>query len=117
MRPADDGVAWFPTAHDLERSRMLRFAREWVARASKSYVSAARPIRPGSGGRWSRRLAWPGRARPATVLDLSDGLPWAHWFPGAGLNHTAQALDRWVGAGRGDAPALLWQGEEGRAPR
>ena len=35
--------------------------------------------------------------------------------PGAGLNHSTQALDRWVAGGRAGSPALLWQGEDGRS--
>ena len=115
MRPADDGegVAWFPTAHDLERSRLLRFAREWGCAG----VDALRE-RGAADPAWfwgamveALGVAW--TRPPRTVLDLSDGLPAAHWFPGAGLNYSALALDRWVDAGRSDAPALIWEGEEG----
>jgi acetyl-CoA synthetase len=115
VRPADggDGVAWFPTAHDLERSRLLRFAREWGCAG----VDALRE-RGAADPAWfwgamveALGVAW--TRPPRTVLDLSDGLPAAHWFPGAGLNYAALALDRWVGAGRGGDPALIWEGEEG----
>ena len=88
--PADDGVAWFPTAHDLERSRMLRFARE----RGCAGVDALRE-RGAADPAWfwgamveALGVAW--TRPPRTVLDLSDGLPPAHWFPGAGLNYSAR---------------------------
>ena len=72
------------------------------------------PIRPGSGGD-GRRAGCDLDATPATVLDVSAGLPWARWFPGAGLNHSTQALDLVAAGGRAGSPALLWQGEDGRS--
>jgi acetyl-CoA synthetase len=47
------------------------------------------------------------------VLDLSDGLPWARWFVGGRTNLTLHALDRWVRAGAGARPAVVWEGEDG----
>jgi acetyl-CoA synthetase len=50
---------------------------------------------------------------PAAVLDVSAGKPWARWFPGAGFNFTTAAIDRFAESDRGDALALIWEGEEG----
>lgn len=44
------------------------------------------------------------------LLDLSQGLPWARWCVGGGLNITRSCLDRHTAA-RG--PAVIWEGEEG----
>jgi len=46
------------------------------------------------------------------VLDLSEGKPFAHWFPGGRYNYVHNALDRHI-ARRGDQPALIWEGEAG----
>jgi acetyl-CoA synthetase len=115
MSPADNGVAWRPDAAGLERSRLLRFAREHGCATVEALrrKGAADPawfwesMVDALGVTWSRA--------PRAVLDLSEGLPWARWFPGAGLNYSTLALDRWVAAGRGDSPALIWEGEEGTA--
>ena len=47
------------------------------------------------------------------VLDLSRGLPWARWFPGARMNIVDSCLGRHVRAGRGAEVALIWEGEPG----
>jgi acetyl-CoA synthetase len=39
--------------------------------------------------------------------------PFAKWFVGGALNISENCLDRHVAAGRGDKPALLWEGEPG----
>lgn len=65
-----------------------------------------------------RELFWEERARE--LIDWSE--PWTKagpdgfgdpsgWFPGASLDVCANCLDRHVDAGRGDVPALVWQGE------
>lgn len=47
------------------------------------------------------------------TVDLSAGKPFAKWFVGGRLNWTYNALERHVQAGRGEALALRWEGEEG----
>ena len=44
---------------------------------------------------------------PTTALDYDGQAQWK-WFPDGRLNITYQALDRWVAAGRGQQPALIW---------
>jgi len=44
---------------------------------------------------------------PDRILD-DDGAPLYAWFPGAELNTCHNALDRHVGAGRGEQPALIY---------
>jgi acetyl-CoA synthetase len=46
------------------------------------------------------------------VLDWSRP-PFAKWFVGGKLNIAYNCLDRHIQAGRGDKPALLWEGEPG----
>jgi acetyl-CoA synthetase len=43
--------------------------------------------------------------------------PYAKWFIGGKLNVSENCLDRHVAAGRGDKPALLWEGEPGDTRR
>ena len=52
-------------------------------------------------------------ATPYTsVLDTSNGVPWATWFNGGRLNLAELCLDRHA-ATRPDAQALVWEGEDG----
>ena len=53
------------------------------------------------------------RAPYQTTVDLRDGPAWPHWFVGGKLNWTCNALDDQIVRGRGDAPALKWEGEDG----
>jgi acetyl-CoA synthetase len=46
------------------------------------------------------------------VLDTSDGIPWARWFTGGHINLADACVDRWA-ATSPDAPAIIWEGEEG----
>lgn len=38
--------------------------------------------------------------------------PYVEWFKGAQLNISSNCLDRHITAGKGDKPAILWQGED-----
>jgi len=46
------------------------------------------------------------------VLDQSRGIEWPQWCVGATTNITLSLLDRHIEAGRGDHPAIVWQGED-----
>lgn len=48
-----------------------------------------------------------------TLLDTTEGMPWARWFVGGKTNITYLAVDRWVERGNGDQPALIWDAEDG----
>ena len=48
-----------------------------------------------------------------TVVDTSDGIPWARWFSGAQVNLAAACVDRWA-ASTPDADAVVWEGEDGQ---
>jgi len=47
-----------------------------------------------------------------SVLDVSDGIPWARWFSGAQVNLASACVDRWA-ASTPDAEAVVWEGEDG----
>ncbi|MGZ3543258.1 MAG: AMP-binding protein, partial [Vulcanimicrobiaceae bacterium] len=58
---------------------------------------------------WARQLDW---ARPFTeVLEWQE--PFARWFWDGQLNASVNALDRHVGANRGDRIAYYFEGESG----
>jgi acetyl-CoA synthetase len=53
----------------------------------------------------------------ARTLDLSGGFPWAAWFVGGKTNLVLNCLDRHVAAGRGGAPALVAEADDGAVAR
>jgi len=57
------------------------------------------------GMRWFRRYD--------EVLDLSDGVEFAHFFAGGRLNWADYSIDRWVDQGLGGATAIVWEGDDG----
>ena len=53
----------------------------------------------------ARTLDW--HTPPTRGLDYDGQTSWK-WFPDGQLNISYQALDRWVQAGRGEQPAVIW---------
>ena len=51
------------------------------------------------------------------VLDVSRGKPWARWCVGGTTNLAMNCLERPLELGRGDAPAIVWEGEDGAGRR
>ncbi|KAB1655354.1 propionyl-CoA synthetase [Pseudoclavibacter chungangensis] len=45
--------------------------------------------------------------KPTSAIEITDGSHW-RWFPGGELNTSVNCLDRHVRAGRGDAPAVIY---------
>ncbi len=105
--------AWVPAAAHFERSRLARL----VARTSGGSLESFRAravVEPS--WFWSLMveevgLRW--RVPPDEILDMSRGLPFARFFPGAGLNLAVASIDRWVEDGRGGSVAIAWEGEDG----
>jgi acetyl-CoA synthetase len=61
----------------------------------------------------ARELHW--FAPWTKVLDWN--LPWAKWFVGGKINISYNCLDRHVKNGKGDKPAIVWEGEPGEVRR
>ena len=62
-----------------------------------------------------RALDVPFRTPYSSVLDVSQGIPWATWFGGGALNVAEACCDRWAAA-TPDATAIRWESEGGTAP-
>jgi acetyl-CoA synthetase len=114
---ADDAPAWVPTPQHLERSRLAAFAARITGLAGQSALDALR-VRAAADPRWfwaemalELGLRWD--LAPHTAVDSTLGRPFTNFYPGAYLNLAAMAIDRWVEAGKGDACALEWEGDEG----
>src|SRR5262249_59431719 len=42
------------------------------------------------------------------------GVQWRRWFEGGLMNFADNCVDRHVDAARGDQPAIVWEGDDGR---
>jgi acetyl-CoA synthetase len=117
-------IAWQPTPPYLERSRLLRFMRQY---SITSYAELCDRANGDPGWFWDSvvrdlDLRWYQPYRQ--VMDTSDGIEWTRWFINGQFNYVANALDKHVGKmGTGtmspqpDHLALIWEGEEGTVRR
>src|SRR5256886_7740976 len=107
-------IIWRPTPDYVERSRLARFMRsqrigslEELQRRSVEdpewyWDAVVRDL----GVRWTRAYT--------RVLDASRGIQWPRWFPGSLLNFADNCVDKNLDAGRGDKPAIIWEGDDGQ---
>jgi acetyl-CoA synthetase len=113
MTRETEGIVWRPTSEVVRRSRIGRFMTAHgiatltelrdrsVADLAWYWDAVARDL----GIRWTT---------PYTrVLDDSRGPAWPIWFPGGRLNLADNCLDRHVDAGRGTAPAVVGEEDDG----
>ncbi|MGH7903264.1 MAG: AMP-binding protein [Candidatus Dormibacteraceae bacterium] len=118
MQPVVIGdVVWRPSPDVIRRSRLTRFmARHGISDLGELqkrstddlewfWTAATEDI----GIRWARPFE--------RVLDESRGAEWATWFTGGELNIVDSCLARNIDEGRGDAAALIWEGEPGEVRR
>ncbi|MFW6090723.1 MAG: AMP-binding protein [Actinomycetota bacterium] len=104
---------WVPPPGSVEDRRLWRFMRRHGFDDYQAFLDQARDPH------WfyprvieDLGLDWP---VPYTdLMDTSDGLPWTRWFVGGRTNLAWLAVHRWVEAGHGDRPALVWDGEDGQ---
>ncbi|MBU6286838.1 MAG: AMP-binding protein [Chloroflexi bacterium] len=115
---AEDAPAWFPSTHDIARSRLAALATGLGGGSSTQHALDALRKRAAADPAWfwsqmAEELALPWDTPPNGGLDLARGAPFAQFFPDASLNLSTAAIDRWVDAGRSDATAIIWEGDEG----
>ncbi|HKG43714.1 MAG TPA: AMP-binding protein [Gaiellaceae bacterium] len=106
-------VIWRPSDEVRERSNALRLARKlgFEDYASLVRFSADEPERF-----WPAAIEDLGLefSRPwDQVADVSRGPEWATWFVGARLNIAWNCVHRWARGSRANAPAAVWQSEDG----
>jgi acetyl-CoA synthetase len=106
-------VAWRPTPEYVERSRLRRFMEKVGFADYEAFLawSAAEPA-----------AFWDAAMRDLDLrfyepyertLDLSRGQEWATWFRGGRFNYVHNALDKWIEDGKGEAAAVIWEGDDG----
>jgi acetyl-CoA synthetase len=108
-------IVWRPTREFAERSRIARFMR---AQKIDSLGELQRRSVADPEWYWDAVVRDLGVrfSRPYTrVLDSSRGVQWPRWFPDGLLNFTDNCVDRNIDAGRGDQPAIIWEGDDGQS--
>jgi acetyl-CoA synthetase len=108
----DVDVVWSPGSDYVERANVTRLMRRHGIDTSDELV--ARSIADVA---WfwdavveDLDLGW---LEPYDrVMDTSRGAPWTTWFVGGRTNLAHQCVDRWAAA-TPDAPAVVWEGEDG----
>src|SRR5262245_14564078 len=113
MNESRPDIIWRPTPDVVERARLTRLMRATgvsslaelqrrsVENAEWYWAAVVRDL----GLRWMRP--------PSRVLDDSRGPAWPTWFPDGRVNLADNCLDRHLDAGRADAPALVWEADDG----
>jgi len=98
----------FPPSPEFSKNAYFKSEAEYQATHKRSVEDPE--------GYWAERakdaLVW---TKPwDKVLEWSfDGTPSIKWFQGGELNVSYNCLDRWVEAGKGDKPAIIFEGDPG----
>ena len=110
---ATDRIIWEPYGDYLERSNIRRFMD---AHGIATYDELIRRSTADVAWFWDAALKDLGVAWDEpyhTVLDESQGFPWARWFVGGRLNVVRNCLDRHAAGRRAGHAALEWVSEGG----
>lgn len=111
------GVVWTPPAGAFPSSPLGRMAARYdLTDAAAVHRRAAldpnwywEAAAEDVGVRWLRPYE--------AVVDLTDGMEQPRYFASGRLNWADFAVDRWVDVGRGAAPAIDWEGDDGAQRR
>jgi acetyl-CoA synthetase len=107
-------VVWRPTAEVIERSRIARFMKKHQVPSIEALQKRAIEEPEWYWDAVVRDLSFRWMKDYTRVLDESRGVAWPRWFEGGLLNFADNCVDRHVEAGRGDHPAVIWEGDDGQ---
>ena len=109
----DSEIIWRPTPERIERARLTAFMR---AHGIATLEALQRRSVEDPEWYWdavSKHLGFRWMKPYTRVLDSSRGIAWPRWFVGGLMNLSDNCVDRHVDAGRGEQPAIVWEGEDG----
>ncbi|MFD5572522.1 AMP-binding protein [Streptomyces cadmiisoli] len=109
-----NAYAWCPTAEFTEHGNIAAFCRRHGVEGGYRALQARSVADPE--WFWERAvedigIVW--HLRPERMCDESGGIAFTRWFPGGRTNLVDSCLERHVRQGRGRAPALRWEREDG----
>ena len=107
-------VIWSPTPEYVERANVTRFMRAHGIGSYEELVSRSVEDVAWFWDAVVRDLDLRFLEPYQQVLDVSGGIEWATWFGGGRCNLADACVDRWS-VETPDAPAVIWEGEEGEA--
>jgi len=109
-------VAWRPSPEVIERAQLTRFMKQTGAQ-NFDEVYANSIASPEEFTKNVLEFLNIEFNPPYTkLLDTSDGIEWAKWCVGGGLNITEMCVDRWAkDETMANQPAIIWEDEEGNA--
>ena len=114
MHPVVVGdVIWKPTPEVVERSRLKQFMDRQGVRSYPELVERAARDYEWFWDRVVQDLDIHFYRGYEKVVDTSQGIEWTTWWVGGKMNIAASCLDRQIGRGLGDKPAIIWEGEPG----
>jgi len=109
-------IVWSPSPEHVERANVTRFMR---ALGIGGYDELVRRSVDDIEWFWDavvRDLDLEFLEPYERVLDISNGIEWATWFGGGRVNVAHQCVDRWA-TRTPDAPAVIWESEDGDVRR
>ena len=106
---------WQPDPAVVERSNLVRFMRRFGAQSLDDLIPRSLDDVIVFWDNVLTDLGIQFDEPYSQVADFSRGIEWPVWCVGGQMNITHNCLDKWIAAGRGDAIALRWEGEEGAA--
>jgi acetyl-CoA synthetase len=110
-------AVYHPTLETVERSHVTAFMRRHGIASYEELVSRSTGDLEWFWGEVEKELGFEWFSPYTKVLDESKGAAWPRWFVGGKLNLGHNLLDRWLKAGMAQAPAVLFEREDGSAGR
>jgi len=112
-RPDPAAIAWRPDAAFVEAANWTAFIRDM---GEADYAGLAARAEADPAWFWDgliRFLDIRFRRPFDRVLDAGDGPEWVKWCVGGRMNMSETLIERNLEQGRGDRPAIVWEGEDG----
>ena len=104
-------IVWSPSEEQIAESNLMRFMR---AEGIDSYEVLLARAQAEPGWWWGKVVSWIDFYQPyRQLLDLDRGVEFARWCQGGTTNIVLNALDRHRGTELWDAPALIYEAEDG----
>jgi acetyl-CoA synthetase len=106
-------IVWRPTERYVTESRLKRFmVRYGIATLDELHRKSITDLE----WFWQavlQELAIEFYQPYERIVDMSQGIAWAHWCVGAKMNIVHNCLDKWMGTPTAHRTAIRWEGEEG----